>query len=118
MQLWGDGAYKIIKKAHDQGFKVIAYDNWDFDIYSRDQKQYLNLKTLIFNEHPQAKVIIFGGAKHISETIEYVSHKDQIIIKPLGSYIHKFNNNNFSLDMTGRNSYKPDARIVNGKLTK
>ena len=64
------GTFDLIDTAKKSGMKIVFYDA-DGSAYSswgeRDEISFNNLKELIFERDPNAKVVIFCGASHINE---------------------------------------------------
>ena len=68
------GWLDLIDKAKEADMKVVLYDA-NYGGYSsfneREEKSLKNLKEIIFNKHPDAKVIVYCGRKHLNEKEAY-----------------------------------------------
>lgn len=69
-KLYCPGTFDLINTARKAGMKVVFYDA-DEDAYicwhEREKISFDNLKELIFEKDPNAKVVIFCGALHINK---------------------------------------------------
>jgi hypothetical protein len=79
------GTFDLIDTAKALGMRIVFYDAdegaykfW----YQREQIAFNNLRELIFNQDPDARVIVFCGALHINEK----PHDDIYGAAPTGSY--------------------------------
>ena len=110
---------EIIKAARNEGLKIVFYDENPEkfgDGTIRNQLEFNNLKKLIFNKEPHAKVIVFCGAKHISEKPGFDITTKKSNEKQLGCFLDEYTNGrNYSVCLAGNDnaiitSY-PDIRI-------
>lgn len=129
--LQSEGFYSVIRAAGDVGIKVVAYDVWNMeDDFSRDEKEFNNLKELIFRKDSTAKVLIYCGAGHISErdthrfcsrkrVIEGQTERDLYLaeVSTLGKYLSEYTTDkNFSLDLSGNLPEWSDKIVFEGRL--
>lgn len=108
------GTYDLIDDAKEAGMEFIfydadqyTYDSWD----EREEIAFNNLKELVFDKDPNAKVIIYCGLGHINEKpldiSKHVRHAKEI--KNLGFYMNEaFKNKVFTISLIG----DPDAKLV------
>ena len=104
------GTFDLIDTAKKSGMKIVFYDA-DGGAYSswgeRDKISFNNLKELIFERDPNAKVVIVCGASHINEKPYEDMSGDlrkgsQEKIRYLACYIDKGSNgNNFTVSLLG-----------------
>ena len=69
-----DGWLDIIDAAKKENIKIIRYDVSPEETISfneREKKAFENLKELVFNEEPNAKLMIYCGAIHLNKTHMY-----------------------------------------------
>lgn len=108
------GTYDLIDSAKETGMNLIFYDADKYTYNSWDEREKIafnNLKELIFNKDPNAKVIIYCGLGHINEKpldiSKHIRHAKEI--KNLGFYMNEaFKNKVFTVSLIG----DPDARLV------
>ncbi len=110
--------YDLIKEATKNGFKIIAYDTWDLDKYPkgspRDKKEFENLEDLIFKKDKNARIIIYCGNNHISES--EIREKKEVYI-PLGKHLNEYTKGkNLSLSIDSK-ADDPDIYIKDDKIT-
>jgi len=66
------GWLEMINEAKSLGFNIICYDAGGYSSFNeREEKSFKNLKEMIFNKDPDAKVIIYCGNRHINEKEAY-----------------------------------------------
>lgn len=111
------GTFDLIDKANESNMKIVFYDADEYSYkywHEREIISYRNLKELIFDRDPAAKVVIFCGALHINER----PHEDiyaaswegkQEKMKYLASYLEDDSRNrNFTVSLVGRH----DSQLV------
>ncbi|MBM3200185.1 ChaN family lipoprotein [Candidatus Woesearchaeota archaeon] len=72
-----EGLISIVEAAKKEGMDTICYDP-SYNEYEssdrRDELAFKNIKALIFNKEPKAKVIVYCGAAHLNKEKRYNPH--------------------------------------------
>jgi hypothetical protein len=96
------GALSIVRAAHDLGYRVVLFDERPKGCTApgdstyaecgepRNRAQFENLRRLIFDKDPDARVVIFSGLDHIDERPNYTFNCGKADQKKLGYFLEEY----------------------------
>jgi len=74
IEMHATGWLDMVDKAKEIGMKIIFYDisREEYSSFNeREEKSFKNLKEIILNKNPNAKIVVYCGRKHLNEKEAY-----------------------------------------------